>query len=117
MDHVKVRAFFYGSFIREDVQEKGGLYDANAEVARLNGFDIHISPHAALSSSAEHCVYGVLVDITHKQLDAMYLRPVRVCFFRKRCWWKQPMEDSFRPSATFRRLAKTNRRTVNIYEN
>jgi hypothetical protein len=75
MEDLKVRAFFYGSFIRKDVQEKGGLYDAKAEVARLNGFDIHISPHAALSRSAEHCVYGVLVDITHKQLDAMYSAP------------------------------------------
>jgi len=70
-----VKVFFYGSFIRRDVQEKAGLVNSSAEVARLNGFDIHVCPHAALSESNEHCVYGLLADVTHEQLDALYSAP------------------------------------------
>ena len=74
-DSQTVKAFFYGSFIRKEVQAKGGFQPETIEVARLSGFDIHICPHAALSRSDEHSIYGILVDITHRQLDAMYAAP------------------------------------------
>src|SRR4051812_25379053 len=70
-----VKAFFYGSFIRSDVQSKSGFYPKLIEVGRLSGFDIHICPHAALSRSDKDSVYGIVVDITHPQLDAMYSAP------------------------------------------
>jgi len=73
--HQTVKAFFYGSFVRKDVQARGGLRLSSFEIARLGGFDIHISPHAALSRSDQHCVYGILVDISHRQLETMYTAP------------------------------------------
>src|SRR4030095_3921318 len=45
----RIGAFFYGSFIRPDVMARGGLRPEHVEVARLSGFDIHVSPHASLS--------------------------------------------------------------------
>jgi hypothetical protein len=70
----RIGAFFYGSFIRPEVMARGGLrpQDVDAQVARLNGFDIHVSPHANLSQSDRHCVYGVLVQLTHDELDRLY---------------------------------------------
>ena len=70
-----VKAFFYGSFIRKDVQARAGFNPAKVEVARLSGFDIHICPHAALTPSDQHSVFGILVNITHRQLDTMYSAP------------------------------------------
>ena len=71
----EVTAFFYGSFIRRDVQSNSGFYPDRVEVGRLSGFDIHVCPHAALSRSDKNCVYGIVVDITHRQLDALYSAP------------------------------------------
>ena len=70
-----VKAFFYGSFIRKDVQAKANFTPSSVEVARLSGFDIHICPHAALTRSDQHSIYGILVGITHKTLDTMYSAP------------------------------------------
>jgi hypothetical protein len=71
----QIGAFFYGSFIRKDVQLKAGFSPQRLEVACLHGFDIHVAPHAALSRSDNSAVYGILVDITHRQLDTMYSAP------------------------------------------
>lgn len=70
-----VKAFFYGSFIRRDVQANSGFVPKRVEVGRLSGFDMHICPHAAPSRSDQHSIYGILVDITHRDLDRMYAAP------------------------------------------
>jgi len=68
----QVAAFFYGSFIRMDVLARVGFKPDKFEVARLSGFDIHISPHAALSRSNQHSIYGILVKISHDKLGKLY---------------------------------------------
>ncbi len=51
---------------------RGGLNPERFEVARLSGFEIHISPYAALTPSTQCSVYGVLVQATHEELAALY---------------------------------------------
>ena len=68
----RVAAFFYGSFIRMDILALGGLKPEKFEVARLSGFDIHIGPHASISRSDRHCVYGIVVQATHEELGRLY---------------------------------------------
>src|SRR4051794_39197337 len=70
----RVPAFFYGSFIRREIMALGGLYPDHMEVAKLSGYDIAISPHASIYKSDEHCIYGILVYATHKELDTLYAR-------------------------------------------
>jgi gamma-glutamyl AIG2-like cyclotransferase len=71
----RVHAFFYGSFMCDEVLARGGCEPASIEVARLSGFDIHLGPHAALVPSSEHAVYGLLVGVTNAELDRMYAIP------------------------------------------
>lgn len=71
----RVAAFFYGSFMRREVLARGGHELREFEVARLPGFDIHISPHASLSRSDQYSVYGILVQLTHAELDRLYAMP------------------------------------------
>jgi hypothetical protein len=66
----QISIFFYGSFIRADVMQSGGLVPESIEVARLNGFDISINPHACIFRSVQCCIYGILVKATHAQLDS-----------------------------------------------
>jgi hypothetical protein len=68
----RVPVFFYGSFIRPDVMARGGLRPEHVEVARLSGFDIHISPHACITPSDQHSIYGVLVRASHDELGRLY---------------------------------------------
>lgn len=68
----RIAVFFYGSFIRPDVMARGGLRPDRIEVARLNGFDIQVSPHACITRSDQHAIYGILVRATHAELQRLY---------------------------------------------
>jgi hypothetical protein len=67
-----VWAFFYGSFINLDVLKQTGYVPGQYEVAKLDGFDIHIRPLATLVRSDQHCVYGVVASGTPEQLNRLY---------------------------------------------
>lgn len=68
----RITAFFYGSFMRREVMARGGFHPDRIESARLNGFDIHLDPHANINRSDQHSIYGILVRATHDELHALY---------------------------------------------
>lgn len=68
----RIPVFFYGSFMRREVLARGGLHPATITVARLNGFDIACCPHACISPSDQHAIYGILVRATHQELERLY---------------------------------------------
>ncbi|MFM9433412.1 hypothetical protein ACFDR9_000449 [Janthinobacterium sp. CG_23.3] len=68
----RVAVFFYGSFMRREVMARGGFQPDHIEVAKLNGFDIHLDPHANIRRSDRHAIYGVLVRASHAELDRLY---------------------------------------------
>jgi Gamma-glutamyl cyclotransferase, AIG2-like len=72
IEEKRIAVFFYGSFMRSDVMARGGFYPAHIEVAKLSGFDIRIDPHANIIRSDQHCIYGILVNATHKELNSLY---------------------------------------------
>src|SRR5215472_495859 len=72
MDEPIVWTFFYGSFMNLDVLKQSGYVPDQYEVAKLNGFDIHIRPMATLIRSDQHCVYGIVASATHEQLRRLY---------------------------------------------
>jgi hypothetical protein len=67
-----VWTFFYGSFMNLDVLKETGYIPGQIEVAKLNGFDIHIRPLATLIRSDQHCVYGIVAPATQEQLRRLY---------------------------------------------
>lgn len=68
----RVAVFFYGSFMRPEVMAKAGFEPGSVEVAQLNGYDICFDPHANVFASPMHSVYGIVVEISHAELDRMY---------------------------------------------
>ena len=44
------------------------------EVATLEGFDIALSPSATLVPSTKGVVYGVIAELTQRELDLLYTR-------------------------------------------
>ena len=68
----KVRVFFYGSFINRQVLAKGGFNPERVEVGKLWGYDIAIETLATLVRSERACVYGILCEATHAELERLY---------------------------------------------
>jgi hypothetical protein len=69
---VRVPVFFYGSFMNAEVLAGAGLVPERVEVAWLHGFDIRIGPLANLVRSDRDCVYGIVVEATHAELERLY---------------------------------------------
>lgn len=67
-----MRVFFYGSFINTAVLGSVGLVPGMVETARVWGFDIRIAPLANLVRSDGCCVYGIVCETTHDDLDRLY---------------------------------------------
>lgn len=70
----RIAAFFYGSFIRQEVMNASGFHPKNIEVATLRGYDIDFDPHANIFRSDEHSICGILVYPSHEELNTMYGR-------------------------------------------
>jgi cation transport regulator ChaC len=67
-----VWVFFYGGLINPTMLDKVGMKPKRQEPATLSGFDIRISPYVNLVRSAGHTVFGMLMEVTHAELERTY---------------------------------------------
>ena len=67
-----VWVFFYGGLINPTMLDKVGMKPKRQEPATLSGFDIRISPYVNLVRSAGHTVFGMLIKVTHGELEHTY---------------------------------------------
>lgn len=58
--------------MRPDVMNRAGFAPASVEVAKLNGYDICLDPHANVFPSPMRSVYGIVVQASHAELERMY---------------------------------------------
>jgi hypothetical protein len=70
----KVWTYFYGSFANPHVLIKADVFPTDAQRGRLDGWDIVIEPRATLRPSDECCVYGILAQASHGDLDKLYAK-------------------------------------------
>ena len=74
MKESKVWVFFYGSYMDLNILKDFDVLPEQSEVARVNGYEIVIQPRANMIRSDRACVYGVLMTVTHAELDRLYVR-------------------------------------------
>jgi hypothetical protein len=67
-----VWVFFYGGLINPRMLDKVGMKPKRQEPGTLSGFDIRISPYVNLVRSAGHTVFGMLMEVTHAELEHTY---------------------------------------------
>ncbi|HEY5760170.1 MAG TPA: gamma-glutamylcyclotransferase family protein [Steroidobacter sp.] len=67
-----VWGFFYGGLINPRVLEKVGMRPKRQQLATLGGFDLRISPYVNLVRSPGHMVFGLLMEVTHAELQHTY---------------------------------------------
>ncbi len=70
----RVWTFFYGSFMNRDVLAKADVQPTEPQMARLDGWDLKIAPRATLIPSEGSCVYGILSQLTHSDIDKLYTK-------------------------------------------
>ncbi len=69
-----VSVFFYGSFMNDKVLSKARVSPRNLRRAKLSGFSIVVSPRATIVPEHHGCVYGLVGELTHLELDKIYAK-------------------------------------------
>ena len=75
MNHRRIDGFFYGLFMDEQVLTKAGTAPENFRPAFVEGFSLKIGARATLVPSPGDRAYGMLISLTHADLDKLYNAP------------------------------------------
>lgn len=70
----KVWTFFYGSFMNPDVLAEADVHPIGQQMARLDDWELKIAPRATLIPTQGSCVYGILAQLTHSEIDRLYAK-------------------------------------------
>jgi hypothetical protein len=67
--------FFYGLFMDPQVLEAKGIHPGDARLAAVPGFSLRIGARAALVPTPGGEVHGVLMTLSHADLEKLYAEP------------------------------------------
>ncbi|MDQ2855716.1 MAG: gamma-glutamylcyclotransferase [Acidobacteriota bacterium] len=68
----RVWIFFYGTFMDANVLKEQSINSPTVMPAKLNGYEIYISPRVNLVSADRSLVYGSLAQLTHDEITKLY---------------------------------------------
>jgi Gamma-glutamyl cyclotransferase, AIG2-like len=71
----RLSVFFYGLFMDPELLRAKGLQPANARRACVRGMRLRIGERAAVELDPEGVVYGILVELTHGDIERLYAEP------------------------------------------
>ena len=75
----RIAIFFYGLFMDAEALRSKGVDPTNIRRATVRGFSIRIGQRAALVPDAAGQVCGIVMDLSHDDIDRLYAEPtVRV---------------------------------------
>jgi hypothetical protein len=73
MEKPRADVFFYGSYMNFAVLGEVGIGERAFDVVSVQGFELTISPLANLKRVPHGLVFGTLTQLTHAELDRLYL--------------------------------------------
>jgi Gamma-glutamyl cyclotransferase, AIG2-like len=71
----RIDVFFYGLFMDQQLLEGKGIKPVDVRVASVSGFRLRIGSRAALVPEVGANVHGILMRLTHAELDRLYSEP------------------------------------------
>ena len=75
----RIAIFFYGLFMDAEALRSKGIDPTNIRRATVRGVSIRIGQRAALVPDAAGHIYGLMMDLSHDEIDRLYAEPsVRV---------------------------------------
>jgi len=100
MDYRKLDGFFYGLFMDVNVLRQAGTSPSNVRHAYVDDFALHIGKRATLVPSAGGRAYGMLIALTHTELDILYSAP-GLEVYRPEALIAQPFEGEAVPALCY----------------
>jgi Gamma-glutamyl cyclotransferase, AIG2-like len=70
-----IPVFFYGLYMDVDVLREKGIQPRHVRQASVRGFSIRIGQRATLVPADQDRVYGLLMDLSHDEIDRLYAEP------------------------------------------
>ena len=77
MSEHHVHVFFYGSYMNFDVLAESSIDERPYKIAHLSGYRLRIGPFANLVSDNSADTYGILTEMTHRELSRLYIDHVQ----------------------------------------
>src|SRR5579864_4253257 len=71
----QIEVFFYGLFMDRDALHGQGFRPSAARQARVDGFALRLGARATLVPDAGRSAYGMLMRLTHDEIDRLYADP------------------------------------------
>ena len=71
----RIDVFFYGLFMDADALQTKDLYPLDIRRASVLGMALRLCDRATLIPDSAGCVYGMLMALTHAELDRLYAEP------------------------------------------
>lgn len=71
----RIEVFFYGLFMDVDLLRTKGVYPTNIRPASVPGFALRIGQRATLLRNPNGLAHGILVELTHAEIDQLYAEP------------------------------------------
>ena len=71
----RIDVFFYGLFMDPDVLRAKGLHPVNTRRASVEGLALQLGDRATLVPEPGACAHGMLISLTHEELDQLYAEP------------------------------------------
>jgi hypothetical protein len=75
MDPRRIDVFFYGLFMDHALLEGKGIRPEDIRLAAVTGLGLRLGARAALVPASGAEVHGVLMKLTHAELDRLYSEP------------------------------------------
>ena len=75
MSDRRIDAFFYGLFMDVDVLRESNVVPINPRRAYVDDFALRIGQRATLLPSSSARAYGMLIELTHQELERLYTAP------------------------------------------
>jgi hypothetical protein len=71
----RIDAFFYGLFMDADLLRAKGIHPENVRPASVPGFALRIGKRATLLRTPDAIAYGILMELTHAEIEQLYSEP------------------------------------------
>lgn len=72
MANRRVDVFFYGLFMDAELLRSKEVFPQNIRRAAVPGFGLRIGKRATLWRDGNSCAYGILMELTHEDIEKLY---------------------------------------------
>src|SRR5262249_48005357 len=101
MSDRRIHVFFYGLFMDADLLRAKGMQPVNLRSASVPGFQLRIGQRATLLSKPGSRCYGVVMELTHAEIEHLYSSEASLKVYRPEAVLTELADSSILPALCF----------------